>query len=133
MTTILILLVFSLAAPLPLLVIEHFLPYPFVIEELLKVILIYILINQEKKLKKNLFLYVIISGLFFSISESIFYLINIFAIQNYFIFFQRLLFTSILHICTLIIIYIFFKCNKYWWIFGFSLAIFIHFLYNYLI
>ena len=132
MITVILVLLFSLAAPLPLLVVEKFLPYPFVVEELIKLIFVLILISEEKKLKKNLFPVVVICGILFSISESIFYLLNILALQTYSVFFERIIFTGIVHISTFIIILFFARKKKYWWILGFMIAIIIHFLYNYL-
>ena len=133
MTVVVLILLFSLVAPLPLLVIEKVFPYPFIIEELIKLIFVFILVTQENKFKKNMLPFVIISGILFAVSESIFYLINIFASQAFMVFFQRLLMTGIMHSVTILIIYLFTKRRRYWWILGFIIAMIVHFLYNYIL
>ncbi len=120
----------SLASPLFLLVIEKILPYPYILEEILKLIFVLLYIGQEKVYKTTLFNYVILSGLLFAFSESIFFLTNILALQTYNIFFLRLVLTSILHATTISVIYFCSKRTKYGWLLGLLLAMVIHYIYN---
>ena|ERR1035437_300449 len=135
MNAISLVLLFSLVAPLPLLIIEKFLPYSFIIEELLSLIFVFILLGVQKDTKRNVLPFVILSGLLFTISEDIFYLVNIFAVsQNVLlVFFQRLFLTGILHIGTILIIYLFARKKRNWWLIGFIIAVLIHFFFNYLV
>lgn len=134
MITIILVLLFSLVAPLPLLIIEKFIPYPFIVEEVLNLILVLVLLNTKTKIKQNVLPFVILSGILFTISESIFYLSNILASQSSLIvFFQRLFLTGTLHVGTLLILFFFMTKKTRWWILGFMIAVLIHFLFNYLI
>ncbi|TXG77091.1 hypothetical protein E6Q11_03360, partial [Candidatus Dojkabacteria bacterium] len=77
MSIIYLILFASFIAPLPIMVIEWLLPYPSVIEEIFSVIIVLLILKQEKFLKKNLFIFVVLAGILFSISESFLYLNNI--------------------------------------------------------
>ena len=134
MIAIVLVLLFSLVAPLPLLIIEKFSPYPFIIEEILNLIFVLILLDAQKKTKISALPTVVLAGLLFTISESIFYLINIFAVsQNVLtVFLQRVFLTGVLHTGTILIIFFFARKKRKWWMVGFIIAVLIHFLFNYL-
>lgn len=118
----------ALTAPLILMPIEKLLPYPYVIEELIKLILVLFIL---KYLNKKLYLiFIIISGLFFSLSESLFYLGSAYGAGYAFLFGSKLGFTLFVHLFTLLLFY--FSCLKSKKLLFFSLpvAIFFHFFLN---
>lgn len=130
MNKIILVLLFSVTAPLPLLVIEQFLPYPFVLEETFKLIAVVVLLTIPHQNKRNLLPVAVLCGLLFAVSESIFYLLNLLPLQMYNLFWQRLLITGILHSLTIGIIFICGKRGTLWLLGGFILAILIHYFYN---
>jgi len=122
---------FSLAGPLFLLPVEKIFPYPWIVEELFKLVIVW-LILKSKPGKKYLFL-AIFAGLLFAFSETIFYLTNIFALGNLAIIPKRIFFTSALHLGTVLLMAIFGKKRNFWWLVGFLGAVFIHWIYNLLV
>ncbi len=130
MDLIVIALLISLSAPLLLIPVEKFLPYPYVIEELLKLVIVFLIFKSAKDRKTGLFKWVIFSGLLFTISESIFYLTNIFALGNFSLFPQRIIFTGSLHVGTLLLLYWVIRKNYFWLIGGIAASILIHYFYN---
>lgn len=132
MSQVILALLASLSAPLFLIPIEKFLPYPYLIEELIKLIIVGVIIKAENK-TKNFIIWVILAGILFSISESIFYLVNIFANGNLILFPKRLILTGVLHLGTILLLYVSLRKNLFWATVGFSSAILIHYLYNSLI
>jgi len=133
MTQIILVLLAAIASPLPLIIIEKILPFPFLIEEILKLIAVLILLRQTKIIKRDLLPIAIIVGLLFAVSESIFYLINILSTENFNIFYLRLLLTSTLHMLTIGIIYVLAKRGVIGIVAGLTTAILIHYFYNLLI
>lgn len=130
MISVYLLLFISFISPLPLLTIEKILPFPSIIEELFGLIIVLLFLKYEKKLKKNLFWFVLLAGLLFSLSESIIYLNNIFQIGNNNLFVIRLAFTALIHTANLLFIYLLGKKGVYWLIIALIIAIAIHFIYN---
>jgi len=128
MELIIIALLISLSAPLFLLPIEKLLPYPYVIEELLKLGVVFLIFKAERE--RNLLKWVVFTGLIFTISESIFYLTNIFALGKFSLFPQRVILTGILHIGTLILLYFSIRKGYFWLVGGVTIAILIHYFYN---
>ncbi len=120
---------FALILPLILIPIEKILPYPHIIEELAKLMLVLMIYQKEKQLNKLLSFFVILSGVLFTLSESIFYLINIFNLGNLTIFPTRLLLTGILHMSTLMTMYLGRK-NNVSLLIALFFSIIIHYLYN---
>ena len=60
--------------------IELFLPYPFVLEEIFKGVLVYLILGSGvRRTQEKL---IILSALLFSFSESVMYIINIFLVGN---------------------------------------------------
>ena len=102
----------ALILPLILIPVEKILPYPYIIEELVKLVLVLAIYQKEKQLNRSLSFFVLLSGLLFTLSESIFYLINIFALGDLTMIPKRFFFTGILHISTLMTIYLFGKKNN---------------------
>jgi RsiW-degrading membrane proteinase PrsW (M82 family) len=109
--------------------IEIFLPYPYLIEEIAKGILIYFISQNKIKYSKRVFLALSV-GILFTLSESILYLFNIYYSRNLSLFFERLLFTGILHTLTSFVIFFSIRKQKYFLVLGILIAIIIHYLYN---
>lgn len=130
MKLIVIALLISLSAPLLLLPVEKLLPYPYVIEELLKLIIVSLIYQSAKDKKVELSKWVIIAAMLFAVSESIFYLVNIFALGNFSLFPQRLLLTGTLHLGTFLILYRVIRENYFWLAGGITASILIHYFYN---
>lgn len=111
---------FSLMGPYLLLIVEKFLPYPYIVEELYK----FFLAKSADSTKTA-----IILGLLFSISESIFYLFNLTYFQNPNLFVLRLLLVTPMHITTILIMQYFSKKENLWPL-GLIFGIIIHYLFN---
>lgn len=103
--------------------IELLLPYPYIVEELFKFILVYFFAKKSAKP----FIY---AGIAFALTETVFYSLNINTFGNINLFFVRFMLTSILHSITFLTIYYSWNFNKKLITVGFILAAFIHFLYN---
>ena len=121
----------SLVGPLFLLPVEKIFPYPWLVEELFKLIIVWLILKS--KLGKNYLVLAIFAGLLFAFSEAIFYLTNILALGNLGLFPQRLFLTSFLHSGTTLLIAVFGKKGGWWWITGFWGAVLIHGIYNLLV
>jgi len=125
-------LLLSLAGPLFLMPVEKILPYPYLVEEAVKLAVV-CLILKAKPSKNAFWFLVIFAGLLFSFSETIFYLTNIFTLGKFGLFPQRLVLTSFLHSGTTFLIAFFGKKGGWWWVTGFLGAVLIHGIYNLLV
>jgi hypothetical protein len=118
----------ALVAPLFLIFIERILPYPYVIEELVKfslVILIIRLPNLNSQLKLTF-----LAGILFSLSESLFYLGMAFSGGFAFLFLKKLFLITPLHLLTLFLFLFCLKKFKKIAIFSLPIAFGIHFFFN---
>lgn len=112
-------------------VIEIILPYPYIIEELGKAVFIFFV--WKFPLKSTKIKLTILMAVFFSFSESVFYLFKLSFSGDLSTFFLRLLLTTLLHIITSLIILLPTLKNRKLLLPGFLLAVVIHYLYNYLV
>lgn len=128
-------LIFGSAAPFLLWPVEYFLPYPHIIEELYKYICLRFVwragTNQNKLSSKNSFIIVILFGFLFTLTESILYLMNLFILNQLYLFPKRLLITGVLHITTTILLYSSIGKSLVCRVTMILFAIVIHYLYNY--
>lgn len=117
-----------LSIPLFLIPIEKILPYPYIIEELVKFFLVLLILrisNKPFQIKLAIF-----TAFLFAFSENFFYLTNFISNENTLLFFWRFITTSLLHILTILIILVPSQ-KKYSLIFpALFLAIAIHYFYN---
>ena len=120
----------ALIFPLILIPVEKIFPYPHIAEELAKLFLVLMIYQKEKQLDRKLSIFVLLSGLLFTLSESIFYLINIFALGDLTVIPMRLLLTGTMHVSTLMTMYIFGRKNKTGLLIALFFSIIIHYLYN---
>ena len=127
---IIVALLLALASPFLLLPIEKFLPYPHFIEETVKLIVVVMIIKAERQAKENLWVWVFTAGFLFAVSESILYLMNIFALGNFMLLPQRLLLTGILHTSTMMLMYFLGRKNYAGLAVGFVGAVLIHYFFN---
>ncbi len=121
------------AAILPFVVwpIEYLFPYPFVIEEVAKALLIYpllVLVSLTDKIKL-----VVIVGILFALSESVLFIFNILLVGDASTIFLRLLLTIPLHVFTALIILLFANFDRALIIVGVICSACLHFIYNHLI
>jgi hypothetical protein len=107
--------------------IELFLPYPYIIEEIAKMLLIIPLLglNNSSKIKLTL-----IIGLIFAISEGVLYIFNIYLVGNVGTLLERFLFTIPLHTLTSLIILLPSLIDKRLILLGLVAAILIHYFFN---
>lgn len=132
MDAVVILVMLASSAPLPLLIIERFLVYPYIVEELVKLILILAL--DRVKLPKSTRLWTVIGmGLAFTLSESCLYLYNYTQGALLSLFVTRMLLTGSLHVGTFLLISHTSRRGYLGLGLGLCAAILIHFGFNHLI
>jgi RsiW-degrading membrane proteinase PrsW (M82 family) len=120
---------FALVAPLFIWPIEQVLPFPFIVEEIAKAIIIYfIAISDEKrslKIKQT-----ILVGVLFALTESVLYLFNIYAFGSLETLLLRLVVTIPLHVITSLLILFPTLKSKWLIVIGVILASLFHLFYN---
>ncbi len=119
---------FAVVAPLLLWPIELFFPYPYLIEEIAKTLLITPLLDHQQKSAQ--IKTVVLLGFLFAFSESVLYLFNI---GDLTVFIKRLLITIPLHTVTFLLIFLPTLKNKKLLPLGTTLAILVHYLCNFYI
>lgn len=92
----------SLILPLILIAVERIAPYPHIIEEIVKAILIFKILKSSKR--QNQLTLTLIVAFLFALSENIFYSTNFIADSIFYNFWQRFLLTTSLHLLTAVII-----------------------------
>lgn len=107
---------------------EFFIPYPFVVEELFKFILVKTIIKNTADFSDG-FKTVFVCGLLFTISETVLYILKINAYGDIRLLLTRFISTGLLHTATFVIIFIATK-KKHYWTFGLLTAMLLHYLYN---
>lgn len=130
MSLILYGLLLSLASPLLLIPIEVLIPTPFIIEELVKLGIVILILKSNILNDHFQTRWVILAGALFTLSESMLYLINIFAVGDFSLFGIRLVCTGILHISTMLILFWSTKKGFMGMMGGYILAALIHYWYN---
>jgi hypothetical protein len=123
---------FALAAPFIIWPIETFLPYPYIVEELFKLFFVFNINKEEKHFEFKIKFTVLVCALF-GVSESIFYLFDIFISGSILDFIERLLITVPMHIITGLVMILGINKGKIGLVIGFISAVCIHFIFNLLI
>ncbi|MBI5126873.1 PrsW family intramembrane metalloprotease [Candidatus Roizmanbacteria bacterium] len=118
----------ALMAPFLVWPIEYFLPYPYLIEELVKVVFILFILKIPGKMKQIKLAAMI--GILFSLSETILYLFNFFMTDSLSPIYLRFILTAVLHSLTMITILMPTFVNKKLLPLGIIIAVLIHYLYN---
>jgi hypothetical protein len=124
------LIVAAVLLPFILIVIEKtILPYPAFVEEVAKALVIFFLILNLSGTKYKIAAGALF-GFLFGLSENIFYLINIIENGEIIYFWQRFLWTTPMHIITVLVILFSGLAGKKFIIFGLAGAIILHALFN---
>jgi RsiW-degrading membrane proteinase PrsW (M82 family) len=127
-STQLLLPLFALIAPFLIWPVEQILPYPHIIEELAKALVVYYLAGTSLSVPQKVKQAVLLASLF-TFSESVFYLIN-FIDLSLMPLIQRLFLTGILHVTTVVVLLTSaLYSRKLIWL-GLIIAIALHYLYN---
>ena len=92
--------------------------------------IVLMMVRAERKEKENFTLWVVMAAFLFAISESIFYLTNIFALGDLMIFPKRLVLTGGLHTGTMMLMYFLGRKNYLGLLIGFVGAVLIHYFFN---
>ena len=116
-------ILYSLFGPFLLWPVEYLLPYPYIVEELFKFILVYFF--AKKSVKPFIF-----SGIAFALTETVFYSFNVNAYGSVGLLLTRFCLTTLLHTLTFVVIYYSGRADKKFIVIGFIAAILIHYLYN---
>jgi len=95
----------ALASPLILWPIEQVFRAPYLIEEVFKLWLMRMVVQQEKETGQRLLSWVFLVGLGMVMSETMFYLMNMNVLGNFSSLGKRLILTNGMHFLTLILIY----------------------------
>ena len=117
------------AAPLPFLLwpIEIILPYPYIVEEVAKAILLFFVLKLPGNQK---IIITFLVGFLFAFSENVLYLFNIYSLGNMQTLLLRFVLTTPMHILTSFVILGFGLLNRRLIFLGLALASIIHFLFN---
>lgn len=115
-------------APFIIWPVELFLPYPYIIEEIVKSILIAFVIALPGKTMQIKI--VLASAAAFTLSETVLYILNISLMGDLFTLLTRLILTVLLHSLTMLIILISAFKTKLLMPVGILLAMLIHYFYN---
>ncbi len=126
-------LLVALVAPLVLLPVEHALNYPYIIEELVKAFAVALIILQGRSDKNHYWMFAVLVGILFTVSESILYLSDFFMQGEIELLPIRLLVTGLLHIGTCLIVYFIGRKNRWLLVVGLFISMVVHYYFNYLI
>jgi len=118
---------FALAAPLVLLPIEKLLPYPYLIEELTKSLILQPSFDNPMKIRLQT---TVLVGLLFALSENLLYLSDAMALGSLAEWGKRVLITTPFHIATCLIITISTLKGKKFLPLGILLAVLVHYAFN---
>lgn len=118
---------FALFGPFLLWPIEIILPFPYLVEELFKLFIVLFILKDKSD--ENPVATIVVSGILFSLSETVLYIFKINAYGDIGILFARLIYTTVLHTTTFLVIYYASKKKPFLYL-GLLAAILIHYLYN---
>ena len=119
----------SLALPFFLIPIEKLLPYPYLFEELGKLALLLPLLYSKNKDKT--YLSPILLGLLVAVSESIIFSLNLWILGNPFLIIKKFIILALLHISTILVMFLSGQKNRYLLILSLCFSILFHFFVNY--
>lgn len=122
-----LLILFSAFSVFPLWILEQFVPYPFIVEELTKFFLVFWLFRKQPR---NVFWTILLSSVAFGLSEAVLYQIKVLQLQNTLLLPLRLLFTLPMHTLTYFILYWGTRKNVAMSIITLLTSFLIHYLFN---
>lgn len=123
------LIILAIILPLFLIPTVKIVGYSEITEEIAKALVIFFIVLGFSSFNRKIG-GVIVFGFLFALSESIFYLNNIFQLGDFSVFWQRLILTTPLHIITALVILLPALKNKFFILIGLFAAIAIHLLFN---
>ncbi len=121
----------ALILPLILIPVEKIAPYPHVVEEIAKAILIFTILKNSKP--KSQLILILIMAFLFALSENIFYSTNFITGGILYSFWQRFLLTTGLHLLTAVIILLPSQKKLKLIVPATMIAIIVHYFYNQLV
>jgi RsiW-degrading membrane proteinase PrsW (M82 family) len=125
----LIIILFALASPFLLWPVEFVFPYPHIVEEFYKVLIVFYILTNENIRNRRYWL-ALLFGVFFALSETVFYATNFLMIGKGSFLAQRLILTGSMHTITTFVILISALFGRKMLFFGFLMAVLIHFVFN---
>lgn len=127
-------IIFGFILPFLLWPIEYFLPYPHIVEELAKygslLWIKYAEFAGKTIFSKKTVLATIVFALFFSLTETVLYLLNYFALGDFSLIFNRLAIVTPMHILTTLVIFSSLDKGKGYQFFAVILAVIVHYVFN---
>jgi len=124
-----VLIISGLVLPLILVLLVKFTGFSEILEEISKALIVALLILKLFSLRQKIIAGVLF-GFLFGLSENLLYLNNIFKLGDFNIFWQRFLWTTPMHIITVLVILFSGLAGKRFLIFGLAGAIILHALFN---
>lgn len=122
---------FASIAPFLVWPIELIFPYPHIVEELFKGLLVFFILKSPDNATRIRL--GILAGFFFAFSESVLYISNILLVGTVWIFIERLFLTIPLHVLTTLLILFSGMKKKEFLVLGIVGAILAHYLFNLLV
>lgn len=119
-------MLYAFVAPVAAMAIEQLIFEPWLIEEIVKAVVVMRASQLEEKYVKTAFL----AGLVFGISETILYIVNVSMLGQLDPIGWRLIFTVPMHAATALVFAYFSKGKGWWMVIGLSLSMAIHGIFN---
>ncbi len=129
---IIFIIILGFILPLLLIPVIKLVGYSEIVEEISKALVVLFLISKLSSWKIKIFIGIIF-GFLFGLSETMFFLNNIFQLGNFSIFWDRFFWTVPMHIITVLIMIISVLAGRKFLFFGFIGAIIFHLFFNFLI
>lgn len=119
---------FASVAPFLLWPVEFLFPYPHIVEELVKLLIVFFILKSLNK--KTMIILAILAGIFFAFSESVLYISNIMLVGTPWTFIERLIITTPLHVVTILLILFSGMWSRIFLPLGVAAAMILHFFFN---
>ena len=119
---------FAAILPLILWPIETVFPFPYIIEELAKAVLVFFVLSDQKPSGKIII--ACVAGFFFAFSESVLYLFNIYSVGTLETYFIRLALTTPLHVATTVLMLLLATKKRLLIVPATILAMILHYFFN---
>jgi hypothetical protein len=113
-------------APLLLIPVEIIMPYPYIVEELVKFLIV---LGLARKSKKQL-MAPVLGGFLFALTETFLYIPNIINVGQPSLILKRLLVTGSMHIITMLLMYTGIRKKLIIGLLAFVLSVIIHYFFN---
>lgn len=121
----------ALSAPFLLLPVEIVFPYPHIVEELFKLMIVVWLLKLDDESERGVnWLWSVVVGLLFGVSETMFFVFDAFAAGSFSSLVGRLMFTVPMHALTTTIMYIIGRRSKGLIVLGLIIGVVVHYVFN---